>query len=60
VSVEANGVVGNHAEQHSRGRLRGLLAAGQSAEELRVQIAQFQADTDSPVPGRVCRSKHYG
>jgi hypothetical protein len=44
VSVEANGVVGNHAEQHSRGRLRGLLAAGKSAEELRVQIAQFQAE----------------
>jgi len=44
VSADANGVVGQNTEQRSRGRLRGLLAAGQSTEELRAQIAQFQTE----------------
>jgi hypothetical protein len=44
VSAEANGAVEQNAEQRSRGRLRGVLAAGQSAEELRAQIAQFRTE----------------
>ena len=55
MSVEANGVVGNHAEQHSRGRLRGLLAAGQSAEELRAQIAQLRGDFEQDRQRRFLR-----
>jgi hypothetical protein len=46
VSAPANGAAGQNAEQQrSRGGLlRGVLAAGQSAEELRAQIAQFRIE----------------
>jgi hypothetical protein len=44
VSAEANGVVGHDAEQRSRGRLRGLFAAEQRAEELRAQIVRLQTE----------------
>jgi len=44
VSADGNGAVGQNTEQRSRGRVRGFLAAGQSAEELRAQIAQFRTE----------------
>jgi hypothetical protein len=44
VTAEVNGAVGQNAAQRSRGRWRSFLAAGQSAEELRAQMAQFQTE----------------